>query len=78
MLSLDLDAEYHTGSTSCAADSCSGIDFCAAAQFSQLLSTPISSATAFAVHISHVEASNSFSLIHIGTFHPSLSSWLSS
>ena len=75
---LDLDAEKHSFNAACTADSCSDIDICTADQFSQLLSKPKSRATAFAVRISHVEAPNSCSLMHVETVHRSLSSWLSS
>ena len=74
---LDLDAEQHTVKAAHTADSCSVIDLCTTGLFSQLLSNPKSCATVFAVHISHVEAPTSCSLMHVGTVHPSLLSWLS-
>ena len=46
----------HTVIATHAANSFSGIDLSTADQFNQLLNNPKSSATAFAVHISHVEA----------------------
>ena len=78
LVQLDLDAEQHTIIATYTADLFSGIDLCNADYFFQLLSNPKSSATALAVCISHVEAFTSYFLRHVGTEHPSLSSWLSS
>ena len=75
-VSLALNAKQCTVIAVYAAYSFSGIDLYTANQFNQLLTNPKSSAIAFAVPISHVEASTSYSLIHVGIGHPSLLSWL--
>ena len=68
--SLDLDAEQYTVISIHTTDSFPGIDLCNADLFSQLLSNPKSGATTFSVHISHVEALTSCSLMYVGTGHP--------
>ena len=74
---LNLDDEQYIVIAAYTADSFSGIDLYTTDKFSQLLSNPKLRATAFEVSISHFKAPTSYSLMHVGTGHPSLSSCFS-
>lgn len=75
---LDIDAAKYTVAAARKTAALGSVNLCTADAFRQMLNNPKTRAKAFAVRVSSVEEPTSCSLMHAGTGHPLLSSWLSS